>query len=670
MHLSSHQRTRISALALLAGLVVTEAASAHIVRLDMAAPKPAFEGRVFGKTGAYEVIVGTAHGELDPNDPHNKIITDLALAPRNARGMVEYAATFQLARPVDAAKQSGVLIYNTVNRGAGAVSGYDEGHISVISGWQGDIPPDPRLQTISVPVARNRDGSPVSGPTIARFVDMPAETTTMPLNGGQGRGVPRPPPLSLDTTRATLYRADEDRKPLQAIAAGDWAFADCAATPFPGKPDPTKVCVKGGFDPKFAYTLGYIAKDPPVLGIGYAATRDLVAFLRYADKDAAGTANPSRGGAKNAVGMGISQSANYLRSLVQLGLNQAEDGRIVFDGVFPQNSLRENAMNYRFAIPGGGASLYDSGVEGVVWYGPYEDKLRGFKRASVFDRCLPTKTCPKVIEQFGASEMWGLRGSPALIGTDAKADIPLPANVRRYYNPSVTHGGGQGGFALAGRTTAACKLAGNPNPVADTARAHLVNLIDWVTKGTEPPPSAYPTLAKGELVTAEAAMAAFPAIPGAPRADLNRLQIYDNGPGFNAADLTGVPSKAPPAVTGFVPLRVPRVDADGNEAVSGVRSALLQAPLGSYLGWNIAAQGFYAGQNCGSNGGYIPFAKTRAERMASGDPRPSLEERYGDHATYVARVKTATDGLVKQRFLLPADAARLVRDAEASDILR
>ncbi|MBN9319315.1 MAG: hypothetical protein J0I28_06485, partial [Caulobacterales bacterium] len=637
---------RVAALAVLAGCAVSTSAGAHIVRLEMQAPKPAFDGRAFGPAGAYEVITGVAHGELDPGDPKNRIVTDLQLAPRNAHGMVEYAATFQLARPVDAAKQSGVMVYSVVNRGTGAVSGYDEGHVSVISGWQGDIPTDARLQTISVPIAKGPNGAPVTGPTIARFVDMPAGTTTMPLNGGQGRGVPRPPPLSLDTAKATLYRQPNDKAPLQALAASDWAFADCAATPFPGKPDPTKVCVKGGFDPKFAYTLGYIAKDPPVLGIGYAATRDLVAFLRYADRDAAGNANPARGGAKVAVGAGISQSANFLRSLVQLGLNQAEDGRIVFDGIFPQNSLRENAMNYRFAIPGGGAALFDSGVEGVVWYGAYEDKLRGFKRASVFDRCLPTKTCPKVIEQFGASEMWGLRGSPALIGTDAKADIPLPANVRRYYNPGVTHGGGQGGFKLEGPRMAACTLAGNPNPVADTARAHLANLISWVKDGVEPPPSAYPTLAKGDLVTAEQAMARFPAIPGAPRPDLNPLQIYDNGPGFNAADLTGVPSKAPPAVTGTVPLRVPSVDADGNEAAAGVRSTLLQAPLGSYLGWNIAANGYMAGQNCGSNGGYIPFARTRAERTASGDPRPSLEERYGDHAAYVAKVKSAADGLV------------------------
>ncbi len=661
---------RLAAVALLAATAMAGPAQARIVRLDMQPPKPAFEGAAFGAAGPYELIVGVAHGELDPRDPRNRVITDLALAPRNPRGMVEYAATFQLARPVDRSRQSGVLIYNTVNRGGGAVSGYEEGHLSVISGWQGDIPADPRLQTIAVPVARNADGAPISGPTMTRFLDMPAGTSTMPLNGGQGRGVPRPPPLSLDTAKATLSRAPSDTTPLQALSAADWAFADCTKTPFPGRPDPASLCVRGGFDPKFAYTLSYVAKDPPVLGIGYAATRDLVAYLRYAAKDAAGTPNPALGGARNAVGMGISQSANYLRSLVQLGFNQAEDGRIVFDGIFPQNSLRENAMNYRFAIPGGGTLLYDSGVEGVVWYGAYEDKLRGFKRASVFDRCLTTKTCPKVIEMFGASELWGLRGSPALVGTDIKADIPLPANVRRYYNPSVTHGGGPGGFALAGRPLAACRLAGNPNPVADTARAHLANLIAWVTTGAAPPPSAYPTLARGELIAPEAAVAAFPAIPGAPRADINHLQIYDNGPGFNAAELSGVPSKAPPAVTGFVPLRVARADADGNENVSGVRSALLQAPLGSYLGWNIAAQGFYSGGNCGQNGGYIPFSRTRAERLAAGDPRLSLEERYADHASYVAKVQAAADALVAQRFLLARDAARIVKEARDSDVLR
>ena len=593
------RRTSWLAGPLLVATALFNPAQAGIVRLEMAPPETAFNGAAFGRAGRYEIIQGVAHGELDPEAEQNKIITDLDLAPRNAAGMVEYSATFQLSRPADPSKQSDVLIYNTVNRGSGTVSGYDEGHLSLVSGWQGDIPADPRLQTIAVPIARNSDGSPLTGPTIARFINMPPRTSTMPLNGGQGRGVPRPPPLSLDTTKATLYRASSDAAPLQAMSAADWAFADCATAAFPGVPHSAKICVRGGFDPKFAYTLSYIAKDPPVLGIGYAATRDLIAFLRYAENDTAGVPNPARSGVKFTVGMGISQSANYLRSFVQLGFNQAENGRVIFDGIFPQNSLRENAMNYRFAIPGGGASLYDSGVEGIVWYGPYEDKLRGLKLGSVLDRCLATKTCPKLIEMFGTSELWGLRGSPALVGTDAKTDIPLPANVRRYYNPSVTHGGGSGGFALAARPIAACRLSDNPNPVADTARAHLVNLIAWVTKGVAPPPSAYPTLANGGLILPEAAVAAFPAIPGAPRAKINRLQIYDNGPGFDAADLSGVPSKAPPAVTGYVPLRVAKADADGNEAVSGVPSPLLQAPLGSYLGWNVAAQGFYAGDNCG-----------------------------------------------------------------------
>ena len=95
----------------------------------------------------------------------------------------------------------------------------------------------------------------------------------------------------------------------------------------------------------------------------------------------------------------------------------------------------------------------------------------------------------------------------------------------------------------------------------------------------------------------------------------------------------------------MIPSLVPKVDADGNE-VGGVPSVLHQAPLGTYLGWNVAHGGFFKGHNAGFAGGFIPFARTKAERTDAGDPRPSLEERYRDHAGYVAAVKAAAERLV------------------------
>jgi hypothetical protein len=210
-------------------------------------------------------------------------------------------------------------------------------------------------------------------------------------------------------------------------------------------------------------------------------------------------------------------------------------------------------------------------------------------------------------------------------------------------------------------------LASNPNPASDTNRAIFAALVDWVTKGTLPPPSKYPRLAARQLITPEAYSKAFPHIPGQPRPAYSPLYQYDFGKGFNYPDMTGAMSMAPPRIVKTIPQLVPRADADGNE-LDGIRSPLLSAPLGSYVGWNITASGFQQGRYCGNTGGYIPFAATKAEREAKGDPRPSLEERYPNHAAYVAKVKAQADALVAQRYMLPADAARIVAEAEAAKL--
>ena len=629
---------------------------------------PAFSGQSFGAAGKYETLRGRFYGELDPKDPHNAIITDIQFAPPNARGMVEYSGTFAISKPMDMSKASGVLMYSVVNRGRGGTAGSAEGHISVVSGWQGDVAPQPNVQTLTAPAAKNPDGSPLTGPVSARFINMAPDTTTLSLAAAIG-GLAYQRPLTLDTSKATLTKFESEGGKGMRVASADWAFADCASAGFPGTPDASKICVKGGFDPKYEYELVFTAKDPLVLGIGYAATRDLSSFLRYANNDEAGDANPIAGAIRWAVSQGNSQSGNFIRSFIHLGFNQDEAGRIVWDGANPNIAGRQLAMNYRFAVAGGASNPEEPGSEAVLWWGKYTDSVRHRGAGSLLDRCSATKTCPKIFETFGASEFFDLRMSPDLVGTDAKADIPLPANVRRYFSPGTTHGGGRGGFSTATPAPPRlCVLPANPNPESDTLRALTADLIDWVTKGTEPPPSEYPRLSAGQLVQPAAAAMGFPKIPGAPAPVINSLPDYDFGPGFHYSDLSGVISVEPPRVKQTIPLLVPKTDADGSD-VGGVPSVLRQAPLGTYLGWNVTASGFERGQICSLNGGYIPFARTKAERIAAGDPRASLEERYGSHAGYVAQVKTAAEKLVAQRFLLQEDAAKLIAQAEASDVL-
>ena len=660
-------------LMVLAGLAAALAGPSHarVVRLVIESRAP-LTGE-FGKAGAYELVRGRVDGEVDPKDPRNALITDIALAPRNTRGMVEYSATFQLAKPVDMQRASGVLFYDTPNRGNGRVAGDPEGHLHLISGWQGDVPPAADKQTATVPVARDGDGSSITGPIVVRFADMPAGAASLPILGGIGAGVPRPEPASLDSRRARLVRKRSDREPGEVVPASDWAFADCRQAPFPGRAGPHALCLRGGFDPAFAYELRYVAKDPPVLGLGFAAVRDLVAFMRYG-QDEAGTPNPVAGQVRWAIGTGVSQAGNFIRSFVHLGFNRAEEGRLVFDGVNPHIAARQVPLNLRFGVPGGAAGRYEPGSEGVLWWGRHDDRARGRGVTSLLARCSVTNTCPKVMETFGSAEFWGLRVSPNLVGLEAEADIPLPANVRRYYFPGVTHGGGGGGFDVAAGQASrppGCALPANPNPASDTMRALTRALVDWVTADRSPPPSAYPSLAAGDLVAPTSRAMGFPSIPGwpSPEGKLNPFPMQDFGPGFRADDLSGVMTIVPPRIIREAPSRVPRVDADGNET-SGVASVQHRVPLGTYLGWNVQAAGYDKGAGCGFQGGFIPFARTRAEREAAGDPRPSLEERYGDHAGFVTRVRAAAAALVSQGFLLPADAARIVRQAEESAVLR
>jgi hypothetical protein len=625
-----------------------------------------------GEWPTHELIRGRYGGELDPADAHNSVITDLSLAPRNTQGKVEYSATFALTRPLNSREASGVLFYDTPNRGNATAVVDAKGHMHLVSGWQGDIPPAVELQTATVPVARNADGSPVTAPVFARFVDMPAGAKSLPIVGGIGAGVPRPEPVSLDSSQAKLIRLRSDTKPGELLPASHWAFADCSQTPFPGVANPKSLCIKEGFDPAFAYELTYTGKDPPVLGIGFAAVRDLVAFLRYSAGTAAAP-NPIRGQVHHAIGAGVSQSGNFIRSFIRLGFNASEDGRIVFNGANAHIAARQVPLNLRFGVPGGAANRFEPGSEGVLWWGAYADKTRGRGQTSLLDRCTADHTCPKIFETFTAAELWGLRMSPDLVGLDARADIPLPENVRRYYFPGTTHGGGAGGFESNPQSlpqAPGCGLAGNPNPAFYTMRALTQALVDWVVEGSEPPPSRYPRLSEHQLVRPTRVSMGFPVIPGAPAPDgkLNPMVLQDFGPGFRADDLSGVMSTVPPKILGEAVSLVPRVDADGNET-SGIPSVQHRVPLGTYLGWNVQAVGYYRGAGCGFQGGYIPFAKTRNERMAANDPRPSLEERYGTHAAFVEKVKAAAAEMVNERFLMPEDMQRIVADAEASNVL-
>jgi hypothetical protein len=651
---------------------------------------PAFDGRSFGDAGQYETLAGRAFGELDPNDPHNAVITDIRLAKRNASGKVDYVATFFLVKPVDMSKSSHLMWHDVPNRGGRitiVVGERNYGDVGLSSGWQGDnsgnTAPGPNNDYVTVPVASNPDGSAITGLVLGRIVNA-SGIESQPLFVHSN---PLPyKPASLDTTKATLTtHASESIDGVvggaATISSGNWAWAKCdAGHPFPGTPDPTQICVKGGFDPKLLYQVVFTAQDPYVLGIGFAAFRDMASFFKNAAHDDEGTPNPVAQQISWVISRGVSQSGNFLRAFLQLGFNQDESNRKVYDGAWPIIAGRRVALNTRFALPDGASKLYEAGSEGPQSWVPWPDPVRGLPAKGILDRCTASNTCPKIVELGGSAEVWALRLTAGWVGTAATSDIPIPSNVRRYYVPSTTHGGGRGGFDVNPLSPTACPgenfgqgmFAANPVPFTETTNAVRVHFRDWVMKDTPPPASRWPSMSDGYLVDPTKEAIGFPSIPGVPRSAptglMNPVLDYDWGPHFNYVDGSGVPSKIPPAIKHAITGKAPRVDADGNE-LGGVPVVLRDAPLGTYLGWNIVAAGFHQGKACNYAGGMIPFAKTKAERLANGDPRLSLEERYKTHAGYVEAVKAAAARAVSQGFLLQPDADALIVQAAASNVL-
>ena len=686
-------------------LILSCTVQARVTRIviDETLPMPAVAGAQ--NSIAYEQIAGRAFGELDAKLPGNAIIQDIELA-KDADGKVRYTASFVIYKPVDLKQASGLMWHDVPNRGRVYPFAPQErafGDIELASAWQGDNVGATTvrskasvagMQFLQVPVARQADGSSVTGQVFGRIVNR-SGMGSQPLMV-QTNPVPYKP-MSLETAKAKLTsRAGETTSgeviDEQAIAAGDWAWARCdAQNPFPGVPDATQICLKTGFDAKRLYQVVFTAADPYVLGVGFAAWRDVGAFFKQAQADDVGTPNPIAKAVTHSIGRGVSQSGNFLRGWLHLGFNRGEAGAPVHDGLWPIIAGRRIALNFRWAQPDGVLELYQAGSEGPQWWLPHPDVLRGIPAAGILDRCTASNTCPKVMEHFGSAEVWALKLTPEWVGTDAQQDLPLPANVKRYYIASSHHGGGVGGFNSSlpgvdlptagpmcpGNNFGQAVLPANPMPHTQTVNALRVHFRNWVMRGTEPPASRYPTLAAGTLVEAHKSAMGFPALPGLrptlPEGDfIMPVFDYNWGPDFKAVDGSGIPTLAPPKIKQVLQMLAPKVDADGNE-LDGVPVVLADAPLGTYLGWNVTADGakpFHKDQICNYVGGMLPFARNAQDRLASGDSRLSLVERYGSHDGYVAAVRQAAERAQQAGFLLAEDAQALIVEAQASAVLR
>jgi hypothetical protein len=634
--------------------------AARIVRLDVASR----ETNPNSGPLLYETLRGRAFGEVDPSAPGNGIIHDIGLAPVNVRQRVEYVSDFVIIKPVDLTKANGLLFYAVPNRGN--VPAFDpaflaRGYVFVASAWQGDVMPGRGRVTLKVPVATNH-GEVITGDIRTEYVvTRPTPTLGLeegPYTGGGSHAVYEA--VVANKSRAVLTRRVHADDPRETVSAGDWEFSDARETSFPGTPSSRHLSVRGGFDPNYIYELIYTARNPLVLGLGFAATRDLVSFLRHETKDDAGNPNPLLGSAsapplRAAVAAGVSQSGNYIRSYLQLGFNRDENGRVVFEGANPDVAGKRTILNVRFATPGSGTSQHEGhlapGHEAPFTWAAEDDAVVG-RKLGLLDRYADGAK-PKILQTFSSTEYWQYFASLSTTDSLGRRDLVLPDYVRIYHFAGTQHSGG------------------GANPSIELRRAVLVALERWVLEGKAPPPSRYETIRDGTLVSPDPRNFGWPAIPGSTyNGRTNPGLRTDFGPQFIPVDETGIIAEPTRAMPGpHYAVLVPKINADGNE-VGGVQGVAMQVPLGTYTGWSLRGPGAGEGDLNGLTGSFVPFRKTKAERAAAGDPRPSLEERYGSQDGYVAKVKAAAETLVAEGFLLPADAARIAQAAEKSDVLR
>jgi hypothetical protein len=682
-------RIRALALAFALSIALPNSSEARVVKFVVESQTPFLGGAAWGHVGPYEKLVGTAYMEVDPNDPLNAVIVDLDLAPRNERGMVEFSSRFFILKPTELSRSNHKIYYTINNRGNDALYvaetaaqvGANEfylrmGYIIADAGWQGDLAPVPTRLVPNFPIARQLDGSAIVGLMRVEYSDR-----NLPLAGTYSVNLEGNPAFrsyetaDTDPSHSILTARDDVNAPKTKIPSDRWAFGRCPGGAASFVPSTFDICYFDGFQANKIYELLYPAKNPIVMGLGHAVTRDVGSFLRYELADTDGRANPvgptsGHPGIRRMYGTGASQTGGYVRDFIYLGFNEDESRRKVFDGMLPTIAGTDRVfINVRFADPNIWSDQDDrhdflQSTYPPTTYAITTDPISGV-RDGVMKR---PATDPLVMQTDSETEFWQLRASLNVLD-GAGNPVPLPRNVRLYFNSSTGHG-----MTVTGLLTNApgsrpiCVHATPGGSVTETAKAVLVAMDGWADQGIEPPPSNYPRLEDGTLIPLEEATSRFPRIPGVEFPTLmNELQLLNFGPLFGR--LGGVLTVQPPLLGPSYKLYVPRSDQDGLN-LAGVRPIQIRVPLGTSTGWNVRAPAFRAPNLCGLSGAYFPFAQTRADRLAAGDVRQSLEERYKNHDNFVKAVEKAARDLVKERFLLPDDAERFISAAEASNVLR
>jgi hypothetical protein len=650
----------------LAAACFSSPAAARVERIEILSRHAFAAGTEFGQAGAYEKLRGRAFFALDPDTAANQPIADLKLAPRNDRGLVEFSAEFLVLRPSDITRRNGTLLYEVNNRGnigvfrqlheapsnndpstaADAGNGFlfRHGFTLVWSAWAPDVaatPVDNRL-VLRPPIA-TKDGAPITGKVAYELiVDTPRATAR--FTGNLGTAYPVASEEALDAVLSERDRPDGERRPIPRAA---WSLVASG-----GGVAATEITLDGGFKPGRIYELTYTARDPMVVAAGMAGIRDLMSYLR--NNPLVGAPAPQA-----SIIFGISQSGRLIQTMLLRGLHVDEDGRPVFDGAFIHVAGGgKGGFDYRFAMPTRHFSMLEDHIYPTDFF-PFatatsRDPVTGVE-GSVLDRARALGAIPKLFYVNNSSEYWNRAAS--LIATDPAGlrDLEPAPEARIYLIADAQHYVGllreRGMFANCVNTLNHYRVM----------RALMLAFDRWVRNGVEPPPSTYPRIADGTLVTIAAHALAFPRIPDfrLPEGNLRPPRL-DLGSRF---ETDRIADEVPPITGKPFETLVPKPDADGLDQ-GGIALPEVLVPLGTRTGFNTRndAAGFpWASGRW--DGSFVPFPRTERERQASGDPRPSLQARYANRAAYEAKVRSAAAAVVALGFLLSEDVDALVGEA-------
>jgi hypothetical protein len=647
---------------------------AEVVRVVVDRREDVLGGRAWGEVGAYEKLVGRIFFAFDPQSPFNAQVVDLSWAPRNGDGMVEAWADFMVLQPKDPADRRGIAWLEVSNRGGKASLRYFNGAtgrswdpttqgdfgdglllrqgLTIIwVGWQWDVPEQEGLLRLHIPVAR-LPGGPIQGLVRADWtVDQDVDVLELGHRGHRAYL-----PVSADGQGDFLTVRDGRMAERQAIERGMWSYVGAEDGPLAAQLNAIRL--EGGFQAGRIYELVYLSQDPRVVGLGLAAVRDVMAYAKY---ELESLFPVSKG-----VAFGVSQTGRFLRHFLYQGFNTDEGGRKVFDGMLIHTAgAGRGSFNHRFGQPSRDAHRYSAFFYPTDLF-PFTSRTQvdpvTAREDGLFARLAPDHL-PRVFYTNTGYEYWGRAASLIHTSVDGTQDVEPMGNERIYHLAGGQHFVGPfpppEGSRMDSETTPAYR--GNPLDFLFTLRALAVRLVGWVENDTEPPESAFPCMAAGTLVSPSGL--AFPPLPGVDHpAVVHEASRMDYGPRWQGE---GIITRQPPEVGPAFPSLVSQVDGLGNE-MAGVRGVELRVPLATYAPWNLR-KGYPGPQDELTDflGTFLPLSRTEDERVARGDPRPSIEALYGTREAYLERVRAATRSLVQEGFLLPGDAAKAVEAAEA-----